>query len=169
MKRAHLGSITADYRPNGSLSPFIYVTVESNLEKKIDTRYSIGIGAKPTFVKTKETESNVSVALLDELTVPRPTTAEPIPSTRLTRWSLRGLLRHQFDDRLRMTHTTFWQPSARTTSVYIVRSTSEAQYALTSIVGLATSLQMHYDSEAMLRGAQANHDGQFLFGITARW
>lgn len=169
VKRALLGSLTADYRPNGTLSPFVYVTVETNLEKKIDTRYSIGVGAKQTFLKSKETESSLSVALLDELTVPRPTTAEPIPSTRLTRWSLRGRVRHRFDDRLRMTHMTFWQPSASTTSVYTMRSTSEAEYALTSVVGLATSMQVNYDSEAMLRGAQANHDGQFLFGVTARW
>lgn len=169
VKRAILGTVSADYRPQGTLSPFVYVTVETNLEKKIDTRYSVGIGAKQTFVKTKETESSLSVALLDELTVPRPATAEPIPSTRLTRWSLRGRLRHRFDDRLRMTHATFWQPSARTTSVYVVRSTSEAEYALNSVVGLATSMQVNYDSEAMLRGANANHDGQFLFGITARW
>lgn len=170
VKRTVLGTLTADYRPKGALSPFIQVTLESNLEKRIDSRYSIGIGAKRTFVRTPETEGSLSLALLDELTVPRPAdSATDALSTRLTRWSLRGRLNHAFDDRMRVTHATFWQPSARTTARYLVRSTSEAEYALTKRVGINTSMVVNYDSEAILRGARVNHDGQVLFGVTARW
>jgi hypothetical protein len=170
VKRTLLGTLTADYRPKGMLSPFVSVTVESNLEKKIDTRYSVGVGAKQTFIRTKQTETSLSVALLDELTVPLVAAdADPLPSTRLTRWSLRGRLNHTFDDRLRMTHATFWQPSAWAGESYLVRSTSEAEYAITRHLGFATSMVVNYDSEAILRGARVNHDGQVLFGVTARW
>lgn len=171
VKRSILGTFSADYRPKGTLSPFVSITVESNLEKKIDTRYSIGIGARRTFIRTPQTETSLSLALLDELTVPRPQpdATTIVPSTRLTRWSLRGRLNHSFDDRLRMSHATFWQPSARTSAKYLVRSTSEAEFAITKRLGFSTSMVVNYDSEAMLRGARVNHDGQVLFGVTARW
>lgn len=167
-KRILLGTLSADLRPHGALSPFVLFTLETNLEKKIEGRYSISIGAKQTLVRTDQTETSLSAAILDEYTVPF-AIAEPIPSTRLTRWSFRGLIRHEFDDRLRASHATFWMPSARTAARYLVRSTSEAQYALTSIVNLTTSVQVNYDSEAMARGARVNHDGQVLMGIGARW
>lgn len=167
-KRTLLGTLSADLRPHASLSPFVLFTLETNLEKKIDGRYSISIGARQTLVRTEQTETSLSAAILDEFTVPF-AIAEPLPSTRLTRWSFRGRVRHEFDDRLRASHATFWMPSARTTARYLVRSTSEAQYALTSIVNLTTSVHVNYDSEAMARGARVNHDGQVLVGVGARW
>ena len=167
-KRMLLGTLSADLRPHASLSPFVLFTLETNLEKKIEGRYSISIGARQTLMRTDQTETSLSAAILDEYTVPF-ALAEPVPSTRLTRWSFRGRVRHEFDDRLRASHTTFWMPSAQTSARYLVRSTSEAQYALTSIVNLTTSVHVNYDSEAMARGAPVNHDGQVLFGVGARW
>ena len=169
-KRALLGTFSADYRPKGMLSPFITVTVESNLEKKIDTRYSIGVGANRTLIRTPRTQSSLSVALMDEQTVPMVAPgAQPTPSTQITRWSVRGRLNHAFDDRLRMSHTTFYQPNAQTNTNYLLRSTSDAEYALTKVVAFTTSMVFNYDSEATIRGARVNHDGQVLFGIKARW
>lgn len=169
-KRALLGTFSADYRPKGMLSPFITVTLESNLEKKIDTRYSIGVGANRTLIRTPRTQSSLSVALMDEQTVPLvAATAEPTPSTQITRWSVRGRFNHAFDDRLRMSHTTFYQPNAQTNTNYLLRSTSDAEYALTKVVAFTTSMVFNYDSEATTRGARVNHDGQVLFGIKARW
>ena len=167
-KRMLLGTVSLDYRPHAPLSPFVLVTVESNLEKKIDGRYSISIGARQLLHRSEHSETSLSAAIVDELTTPY-AAAAPIPSTRLTRWSFRARAKHEFDDRLRTSHTTFWMPSARTAARYLVRSTSEAQYALTRIVNFTTSVQVNYDSEAMARGARVNHDGQVMFGIGARW
>lgn len=167
-RRVLLGTVSADYLPYAALSPFLLVTLETNLEKRIDGRYSISIGAKQTLVRTDHTETSLSGAIVDEYTVPIPV-AEPLPPTRLTRWSFRGRVRHAFDERLRASHVTFWMPSARTTARYLVRSTSEAHYALTRTLDVTASVHVNYDSEAMARGAAVNHDGQVLFGIGARW
>lgn len=174
-KRTLLGGLSADWRPYAAVSPFVALTAESNLEKRIDGRYAIAIGAKRTFVLTEEREISLSAAVLDEYTVPaRPpaTTAGPaprLPSERTTRWSLRGRIRHQFDARLRASHVTFWQPAINLDSRYLVRSTTEAQYALTERFGLTASLQYNYDSEAVRRGARVGYDGQALVGIAAGW
>lgn len=167
-KRTLRGTVSLDYRPHASLSPFVLGTLESNLEKKIESRYSISVGAKQTLIRTPQSETSISAALLDEFTVPVVLT-DDAPSTRLTRWSFRGRVRHRFDDRLRASHVTFYMPSARTSARYLVRSTSEAHYAITRVVNLTTSLQVNYDSEAIARGALVNHDGQLLFGIGAKW
>ena len=167
-KRLWLGSFTADYRPFAPTSPFVFASIESSLEKRIEVRYSGGIGAKQTFVRTERTESSLSVALLGERTVPRDTTVT-LPTRTLARWSLRARARHAFDDRLRFSHVTFWQPSTGRVSNFLVRSTTELEYRLNRLVGLTLSFQDSYDSEARVRGAREYNDGQFLVGATASW
>lgn len=167
-KRLWLASLSLDYKPGGRTSPFVLGTVESNLEKQLAARYSLSAGVKQTFVSTERAEASLSVALLDERTVPR-FTAPDVDPTRLTRWSFRARMRRAFDEKLRISHVTFWQPSAGDASRFLVRTTTEAAYALTRVVGLSLSLHDNYDSEAKARGARVNNDGQLLFGISARW
>jgi hypothetical protein len=167
-KRLWFGALSLDYRPDARVSPFVSATVESSFEKRIAARYSVGVGAKQTFVRTERSEASLSVALLDERTVPQP--AAPAPDvTRLTRWSARARVRHALDERLRVSHVTFWQPTARAVSSFLVRSTTEAEYAVTRSMGVSLSLLDSYDSEARARGARVNNDGQLLFGVTGRW
>ena len=168
VKRLWLGAVSVDYRPTAPVSPFVFGTFESSLEKQIAERYSVGVGAKRTFVRTDRTEASLSVAALDERTVPLPS-ARDRATTRLTRWSVRGRVRHAFDDRLQVSHVTFWQPSVRAASRFLVRSTTEAEYALSRGVAMTLSLLDNYDSEAVARGARTNNDGQLLFGVSARW
>ncbi len=167
-KRLWLGALSLDYRPDAAVSPFVSATFESSLEKRIAARTSLGVGAKRTFVRSARSEASLSLALLDERTVPTPA-APASDVTRLTRWSARARFRHALDERLRISHVTFWQPAARALSSFVVRSTTEAQYALTSSLGMSLSFLDNYDSQARARGARVNNDGQLLFGVSARW
>ena len=167
-KRYWLGTLSLDYRPAAYVSPFVFGTFESSLEKQIRGRHSVGVGAKRTFVRTARSEASLSLALLDERTVPRGTSPGHDP-TRLTRWSVRARARHALDDRLRVSHVTFWQPTAGAMSRYLIRSTTEVEYAVTRSVGVSLSFLDNYDSEARTRDARVNNDGQLLFGMGVRW
>ncbi len=167
-KRLWIGTVSIDYRPAMRTSPFVFGSVESSLEKRLAARYGVGIGAKRTFVRTERREVSLSVALLDEQTRPLDPPAGG-GGTRITRWSVRGRLRHSFDDRLRLSHVTFWQPSVTAIARYLVRSSTEIDYALTKELGLSLSLLDNYDSQARERGARVNNDGQLLVGVSARW
>lgn len=168
VKRLWLGALTFDWRPHARLSPFMFGSVESNLEKRIAQRYSLGIGAKQTFLSTETTETSLSVALLEERTVPRAEAPDP-SAVRLERWSLRGRVRHAFNDRVRASHVTFWKPEVRATDRYLIQSTSELILQLTEAMSFSILLVDNYDSEARTRGARVYNDGQLLFGIAAKW
>jgi hypothetical protein len=167
-KRLWLASLSSDWRPFAPTSPFVFATVESNLEKRIDARYSGGIGAKQTFVRTERTETSLSAAILAERTVPRDTTVR-VPTETLARWSVRARGRHAFGDRVRFSHVTFWQPSTERVSNFLIRSTTELEYRLNRTMGLTFSFIDSYDSEAKERGAQSYNDGQLLIGASASW
>lgn len=168
-KRVWLGSVSLDLQPHATVSPFVYGSVESNLEKRISERYSLGVGAKRTFVNNDRSEASLSLALLDERTEPRRTTAAAPEITRLTRWSWRGRVRHQFDHRLRISHVTFWRPSIGGDRSYLIQSNSELIYQLNESISLSLLFVDNYDSEARSRGARVYNDGQVLFGIATRW
>jgi hypothetical protein len=167
-KRLWLGTATLDYRPLGRTSPFVFATAESNYEKRIAARYSAGVGAKQTFVRTERTETSLSLALLDEQTVPRDSVVT-LATTRVARWSWRARARHAFDDRVRVSHVTFWRPRVETAANYLVLSTTDLEYRITRAVSLSLSFIDNYDSEAPRRGARAYNDGQLLFGVAGTW
>jgi hypothetical protein len=168
-KRLWLGSLTADLDPPATTSPFVFLTAESNLEKRIGERYSAGAGAKRTFIRDDRREASLSVALLEERTVPLAGGAVPVAATRLTRWSARGRVRHHWPDRVRFSHVTFWQPSVASMASFLVRSTTELEYLLNDAVAMTTTFIDNYDSEAVRRGARTYNDGQLVFGIRASW
>lgn len=168
VKRLWLGALSLDWRPYARLSPFMYGSVESNLEKRIAQRYSLGIGVKQTFVSREGTEASLSAALIEERTVPRAEAPDP-SAVRLERWSLRARARHAFNDRVRASHVTFWKPEVRATDRYLIQSTSELIFQLTEAMSFSILLVDNYDSEARTRGARVYNDGQLLFGIAAKW
>src|SRR5690606_22937653 len=108
-KRQWLGTLTADWYPQAVWSPFLLATAETSLEKRLASRYNIGVGVKFTTLRTERAESSLSVALLDERVRRIGADAE---GTRLTRWSTRFRAKYAFNDRTRLSHTTFWKPSA---------------------------------------------------------
>lgn len=168
-KRLWLGNLSADLRPYDPVSPFVFATLESNLEKKIAGRYSAGVGAKQTIVRSENTDLNVSVGLLGERLVPREHATAATMEQRLTRWSLRGKLRQMLGERTRVAHSTFWRPDAHRASEFLVQSQTDVEVKASQKVALTLSLLHNYDSEAMARGARTNTDGQMLVGATATW
>lgn len=168
-KRLWLGNLTADLLPHDWVSPFVFATVESNLEKRIEGRYSAGIGAKQTLVRSERTDMNVSLGLLGERLVPRTDAPASVTDQTLTRWSVRGKVRQSLGDRARLIHSTFWRPDAHHASEFLVQSQTDLEVKASQKVALTLSLMHNYDSEAMLRGARTNTDGQMLVGATATW
>lgn len=166
-KRLWLASLSADVRPDAPVSPFLFLTLESNLEKQIAGRYSAGVGAKRTFVSSDRSEVSLSLGMLAERLVPRETAGSSAGEVSLARWSLRGRLRHAMNDRVRLNHVTFWRPDARRGSQYLIQSQSEMEFKATKSVALTWSLLHNFDTEATSRGARTNTDGQMMFGATA--
>ncbi len=166
IKRLWLGTLTADWKPQARWSPFLLGTVETNLEKRIALRLNSGAGVKYTALRSERSDLSVSVALLDERVRPDEAGAA---TTRLTRWSTRFRVRHAFDERTRISHVTFWRPSATAIDRYLVQSTTELAVGLTRRTAITLSFLDNYDSEAVSRGARTYNDGQMLLGLTAAW
>lgn len=166
IKRIWLGSVTADWRPRSQWSPFVLATLETNLKKRVASRYNAGVGVKYTARRTERTDVSISVALLDERITPDGIGAE---SSRLTRWSTRFRVRHALTERARVSHIVFWRPSATAIDRFVVQSNSELAVELTRRTALTLSLLDNYDSEAVSRGARRYNDGQLLLGVTASW
>jgi hypothetical protein len=166
-KRLWLGTLTTDLSPEARVSPFIFLTVESSLEKRIRERYSGGVGAKHTFVRDDRREVSLSLAVLEERTIP--IRVSGLPGERLTRWSARGRVKQAWGDRARFSHVTFWQPAVDDLSRFLIRSTTEAEYVINEAISLTTSFVDSYDSEAVSRGAGSYNDGQLVFGVRAGW
>jgi hypothetical protein len=167
-KRSVLSTVTADWLPYDRWSPFIFGTAESSFERRIRGRYSGGVGAKRTYLRTAASEASLSGALLYERTDPRGIPTQPLPGA-VTRLSWRARARHDFGPRTRVAHVTFWRPDVRRLSRYLVLSTTEASYALTRHTTVSLSFVDTYDSDARSRGARAYNDGQLLFGVATDW
>jgi hypothetical protein len=167
--RAWFGSFGVDYRPFGRWSPFVSGTVESSLEQRLHRRYSAGLGAKYTITHTEKMQFDVSLAALGERTEPLVSPSDTTRSTTRLRWSGRIRAQRRLGARMRFTHTTFYQPSARDFSHYTITTTSALTIDLTKVLALTVTLQDAYDSEARQRGARSNNDGQFLIGLRATY
>lgn len=165
-KRLWLGTLTADWRPHAIWSPFLLATAETSLEKRLASRYNLGAGVKYTALRTERAESSLSVALLDERVRRMGADGD---GTRLTRWSTRFRARYDFNDRSRISHTTFWKPSASAIDRFLVQSATELALGLTRRTSVSLTFLDNYDSEAVARGARGYNDGQLLLGVLATW
>lgn len=163
-KRTWLGNVALDYRPFNHVSPFLFVNYESSFEKRVLDRVGVGVGGKAVLLQSGTTEANVSLAMLAERL--RPSRLSPDTETiSAARWSGRARFKHQFDPRLKLSHTTFWQPRVSDLESFTVNSTSELSFAVRQSTSFTVSYQSLYDSAARDRGALSNNDGQVLFGV----
>lgn len=163
-KRTWMGNLALDYRPFDHLSPFMFLNYESSYEKRVLDRVGVGLGGKAVLLHTGATEANVSLAMLAERL--RPSRLSPDTATvSAARWSGRARFRHQFDPRLRLQHTTFWQPRVSDLESFTVNSTSELSFAVRQSTSFTVSYLALYDSAARTRGARSNNDAQVLFGV----
>lgn len=162
-KRSWLGSLNYDHRPFGRYSTFLISTLETSFEKRIDFRYDFGIGEKLTFVRTATTRADISLALLGERTyLPQPVLDA---TENLLRWSGRARYQRQMNDRVRVSHETFYRPVVDEFDRFTLRSTTSIAIQLASFANLNFSFLDNYDSEARDRGARSNNDGQLVLGL----
>lgn len=157
-----------DFAPHGRFSPFLFGSLESSLQKRIDRRFSGGAGGKVTFIRSDEALLDLSTAALAERTVPRD---EAVADTEwLARWSVRLRARRNFGDgRLALSTENLYVPAFRDPGDFTFSSTSSLTVALSTRVSLRFSFVDAYDSGAIERGARTNNDGQLLFSILARF
>lgn len=167
-KRLWLGTLTANFQPLAPVSSFVTTMLETNFEKRIASRYSLGAGARWAIRQTKATDVSLSLALAAEETTPMDSTIH-FPNERIARLSWLAKFHHAFDDRLDLSHSTSWQPSASDVSQFLVSSNTEFRYRMNRSVSLSMSFTDNYDSGAVVRGARSYNDGQMLFGIAAGW
>jgi Protein of unknown function, DUF481 len=167
-KRLWLGTAALTFRPLAPFSSFVTTTYESNLEKRIAARTSIGAGARWNIRHTAATDANLSLSLSAERTTPLDSTVQ-FPDQRILRFSWMAKYRHDFDERMQVTHATSWQPSATGVSQFLVSSNTELRYKMNGTVSLSLAFTGNYDSGALARGAQTYNDGQMLFGVAAGW
>ncbi len=167
-KRLWMATMTVNFRPLAPVSSFVTTTYQSNLEKRIDARYSAGAGAKWNILQSPVTEASFSLSLSAERTVARDSTVH-LPAERIARFSWQAKYHHSFDDRLQISHSMSWQPKATGVSQFLVSSNTELRYKMNGTVSLSLTFTDNYDSGALERGARTNNDGQMLFGVAAGW
>lgn len=157
-----------DYRPFERWSPFVFGKVESSLEKQIDLRYDGGAGAKYTILRDDRTRLDLSAAALLERT--RPREGSEAADTTLARWSARLRARRSWaDERLTFNSETFYRPQVGDFDNYVVTSQSSIAFQLNEVVSLKLTFVDNYDSQAVLRGARENNDGQLFFSVLSQF
>ncbi|MEO6877995.1 MAG: DUF481 domain-containing protein, partial [Gemmatimonadaceae bacterium] len=156
-------NVSVDGTPNGRVSPFVLASAEASLEKRIASRRSGGVGAKWVFAKSNTGSASVSAAILGERTAALSDTAVAV--TRVARWSWRIKMVQKVDDRLSLSHVTFYGPRFNVPSQYTITSTSVGSFSINKAVALTLTFNDNFDSQARARGAPTNNDGSLLFGV----
>ena len=169
-RRSWLGTLNLDWRPLDAQSQFVLAMVESSLEKRIDLRYSGGVGQKVALVRGERTLVDISLALLAErtLTAETPTGVEN-PNELLARWSARFRARHEFSDRVSFRSETFYRPTFDAAGRFTVTTATSIGYQMARFLQLRIAFQDNYDSEARSRGARTNNDGELVIGLLSEF
>ncbi len=162
-KRSWMTTLSADYHPLSTVSPFVLATAESSFEKRIDLRVNAGVGAKYTFLREDGNKLDVSLAVLGE----RTTFPDSSEESTLARWSTRFRASHKLNDRVSVSHETFYRPELDDVEHFTLTSTTSITYQLVSALHLDLQFVDNYDSDAVARGARTNNDGQLVAGVLA--
>ena len=166
--RAWLVSTSFDWHPFAPFSPFLFTSVESSLEKRIDVRYSAGAGGKVTLCRNERSEVSVSLALLGEQLELAGADALALPDETLVRWSARFRIQRQINDRLSVRNETFYRPEFAELDQFTFTTRASLAYQISELLSVTLSFLDDYDSQAEARGARSNNDGQIVFGVLAR-
>lgn len=170
VKRAWDAEVGLDWRPFATLSPFLFGQGESSFEWRIDFRYNAGGGGKYTFVRDERSRVDLSLALLAEQTFVSEEAPEEadLDSSVLARWSLRFRARRELSEgRVILSTENSYRPVLDDFENYVMESQNSVSYALSEVLSLKVSFLDIYDSQATVRGADTNNDGQFLFSLLA--
>ncbi|UCC24200.1 MAG: DUF481 domain-containing protein [Gemmatimonadales bacterium] len=154
----------------GSWAPFVFVSGEGSLRRKLDLRIEGGAGTRYRFIDSAQTRFDISVGVLAERTDPRETPAEVDAPDTLARLSNRVRFSRRFGGKRALFNlVTFYKPSLDDASRdYTLDVESALSFALNGTVSLKVSLVDQYDALATARGAGVNNDGRLFFSILAK-
>jgi hypothetical protein len=80
---------------------------------------------------------------------------------------VRARYRKWITSQLRLSHVTFYQPTTNDFERYTLEATTTASLPVLQRLDFTVTHRERIDSEARLRGAPSNRDGQLLFGVRA--
>jgi len=169
-RRSWIGTLNLDWRPYAASSQFVLATVESSLEKRIDLRYSGGVGHKVALVRGERSTVDISLALLAERTLSAQSqTSVPNPDALIARWSARFRATHDLSERVEFRSETFYRPAVGDIGEFTFSTTTTIAYRAASFLQLRLTLQDNYDSEARARGARTNNEGELVVGLATEF
>ena len=164
-KRSWSVGSNVDYHPFSRVSPFIFGTVQSSFEKKIDLRYDAGAGGKVNIVRNDVSRVDFRGALLVEQTRPADSNGGGEDET-LARWLGVLRVRRTLDDgRVTFESETQYQPVFDAFDNFTIDFEGSVAFELSEVISLKLSLVDKYDSGAKDRGARTNNDGQLFFSV----
>ena len=154
----------------GSWAPFVFVSGESSLKRKLDLRIEGGAGARYNLIDSDQTRFDLSLGLLAERTDPRAAPGAADEVETLARWSNRlRFTRRIGGKRALFNLVTFYKPTPEDASRdFTVDVESALSFALNGTVSFKVSLVDQYDALAATRGATSNNDGRLFFSILAK-
>ncbi len=165
-KRAWNAALDVNYDPGSALNGFVLGKVESVFEKKIDLRYSAGVGGRYQLGAEGGTQTELSAGVLAEKTIPRDGAGEEegVVAKLAARFKLTKGAR---DGRVRFESDTTFEPEASDIAVYTLTSRNSIAFQLNERMAVQLSFVDAYDTEAEARGARSNNDGQIFFSLAA--
>lgn len=154
-----------DVEPGTAVGAFFQSKVESIFEKKIDLRYGAGAGGKLR-VGGDVMQAEFDLGLLVEKTVPEATTG--LLEETVGKWTAGFRLKRGIDEgRVRFETATAIEPELQDPGVFTLTSRSSLAFQFSQRIGVQFSFVDSYDTEAEVRGARSNNDGQIFFGVVA--
>jgi hypothetical protein len=165
-KRAWGVEIDVNYDPGTALNGLVRGKMESIFEKKIDRRYNVGAGGRYQFGSEEGTQSELSLAVLGEKTIPREGAGDE--EGVVAKWSARFKLARGADGgRVRFESDTTFEPEMSDIAVYTLTSRNSIAFQLNQRIAVQLSFVDAYDTEAEARGARSNNDGQIFFSLAS--
>jgi hypothetical protein len=169
-RRSWIGSVNLDWRPFAPHSQFVVATVESSLEKRIQLRYSGGVGHKVALLRGERSTVDLSLALLAERTLAAESPSGATnPNDLLARWSTRFRATHDFTERVEFRSETFYRPAFGRFGEFTFTTTTSLGYRAARFLQVRLSFQDNYDSEARVRGARTNNEGEIVVGLMSQF
>lgn len=170
-RRSWLVKLGASFHPMENVSPFATGAIESSLEKRLDLRYSLGLGANLNLVARDQSKLDFSIAALAERTIASLSESADTTDrrTRLLRGSARLRAEHAINQHVRFTSETTYQPALRAFDRFTVQSLTSLAYQMHRLLAFTVSLRDSYDSDARTRGARENNEGEVVLGLQTKF
>jgi hypothetical protein len=140
--RLYRGSLHYDITPDALWSPFVFVTGERDLFRKLELRAQAGAGAKYTVLRSPTGTASVSLAVLYS----HEDVSGPAPTTRNARFSWRVKGDQTLASGVKLSNVTFYQPYWDRPGDYLISSVTSATSRITDHIALTVSYDFERNS-----------------------